>query len=570
MWWILLARAWGRDWSAADATALTEVLADPDLAVGDLIELGATTFTGPFLVPPGIELRGISTEQTVFDAPSGTVIEVQGPAPTAGSTTLSRLTVSGGNVARAVLARHDLVLDHVRLVAGVADTGGLVRVEGTVTLDVQDSTFSGGYASSEGGQIWLDVGSTALVSGSTLVGGRADGAGGAIAANAAALVVSDSLLTGHTSSGHGGALALTACQTTFQDAVVSRSEAGADNRGGGLWVSGGSLELTRTVLEDDVARDGGGAWLGDDATVTLTDTELRGNVADREGGGLYVASLQALTASGLAVVWNRAGGGAGVFVDGCCTTPFVIREARLCSNAIEDRGFYGYSGTDPRGGHARLVNATGVFEDVLWLDGAATSSDDSQIGALSIEGGAVDLVHQVFAWNRSPSYAAVRVRDSAVVDLRNTLFAWNVGAPVLTDDAGSLTLAYAAFAGNDGPSTQPDTLLDETSLPAVDPGFQPGPDACDATAWLAPESSPLHDAGDPALQDADGSRSDIGLSSAGGSTTGGPQLDPDEPFRRDCGCGTAPAPGVASPAVALLLLSAWRRRARARRSTETP
>ncbi|MCB9683941.1 MAG: hypothetical protein H6738_01695 [Alphaproteobacteria bacterium] len=567
MWWILVVRAWGRDWSATDATALTEVLADPDLAVGDVIELGATTFTGPFLVPPGVELRGISPEETVFDAASGNVIEAQGPAPTAAATTLSRLTVAGGGVARALLARHDVVLDDVRLVGGAADTGGLVRVEGTVTLDVRDSTLSGGSASSEGGQVWLDVGSTATISGSTLIGGRANGAGGAISANGATLVVTDSLLTGHKSSGHGGALALVAGQSSLVDSVVSRSEAGVDNRGGGLWVSGGALEATRTRLEDDLARDGGGAWLGDDATITLTEVEVRGAGADRDGGGLFVGSLQALTATGLALISNRAGGGAGLYVDGCCTTPFVIRDARLCSNAVEDRGIFDYGGgTDPRGGHARLLNATGVFDNVLWLDGAATSSDDSQIGALSIEGGSVDLVHQVFAWNRSPGYAAVRTRDSAVVDVRNTLFAWNVGAQVLTDDAGAMTLAYAAFAGNDGLPTQPDTLLDATSLAAVDPGFEAGPGSCELSAWLAPDTSPLHDAGDPARQDADGSRSDIGLSGAGAGT-GGPQLDPDEPFRRDCSCATTAAPALGSPAAVLLVLSAWRRRAPGRRSS---
>ena len=95
-------------------------------------------------------------------------------------------------------------------------------------------------------------------------------------------------------------------------------------------------------------------------------------------------------------------------------------------------------------------------------------------------------------------------------DLRNTAVAWNRGAVAVRADTATVTAAYDAWWENTGGNAEGFSPSDEVAAAPGFVGYASDGDASDDSFALW-RSSALVDAGDPALLDPDGSRSDIGV-----------------------------------------------------------
>jgi hypothetical protein len=142
--------------------------------------------------------------------------------------------------------------------------------------------------------------SKASIEGFTLTKGSGTGTagsqGGGVYASASLVTIVDCIIENNTAN-VGGGLFLRNCMTNVAQCVVRQNATvfgGAGSRhGGGIYVGGGSLDLTDCLVEYNVAGtsnspgNGGGIYAAS-GLLHATQTVVRGNVGDFGGGGLFV------------------------------------------------------------------------------------------------------------------------------------------------------------------------------------------------------------------------------------------------------------------------------------------
>jgi hypothetical protein len=519
MWFLLAHRAVAAPIPVADATGLATALAAA--RPGDVLELAAGDYVGRFDVPAGVRLRGAAgAAGTVLHEDGGTVLNLRSDPGVTLPTVLEGLTVVGdpyvngsGNLAGGlpVVVRHETEIRDCVLGPGVADRGGSVYVADAVPVRIERSLLQGSVAREYGGHVYFQVpGASLEVVDSTLERGTSWIHGGAVHAVGVALRVERSAIQGNTASGSGGGLFLDGCDTQLASTTLASNEAPNGN-GGGLWAVTGTLDLDDTTWTGNTAEEGGGAYLSSLLT-TVSGSTFDGNRAEQgRGGAVRASGLPALTITDTAFTGNAGFEGGAL---GIGASPFGIVRSRFCDNFLLDDE---EPGVGSRGGAVLLDSSAGSVANSLFLQDWSAEGDGSGAG-LAVVGATsrVDVHQDVFAHGfTATTGAALAAFDGAAVDVRNSLVAWNTGAATVFEAIApkpALVVAFDAFYGNVGTPTDPASLLDgEGNLIEVDPGLGPVDDAsCDLAAWRPLPGSALIDAGNPAITDPDGTRSDIG------------------------------------------------------------
>ncbi len=362
----------------------------------------------------------------------------------------------------------------LRFWSGAGDFAG---VDGVTFHDCQGTMFDQPSQGTHGGAI-LSVGASPTVRGCVFENSRAAfgsqfGLGGAILAVGGSPVIEACSFIGNVAT-RGGALALhqplgAQLRGNFFSANTL-SDSTAANTGGALHVEGGAVALSGDVFSDHDGANEGGALFADAADLSMTDVVLERNRAVLKGGGLLVRGGSAVVQGGR---WrdNRAGtggGGGGAFEGG--TT--VVRNLLSSGNRAGGLG----------GGLMVTSAAGGSVENCLLLG----NRSDALGGGLFV--------------TATGAYA-----------VRNTIIAGNIGNG-LAGGGTQLVVDHNDIwdnSGGDYAGVTPgahDLALDPRFLDA------PGED------YALGLHSPCVDRGDPdpAGNDPDGSRADIGL-------RGGPQ-----------------------------------------------
>jgi len=262
-----------------------------------------------------------------------------------------------------------------------------------------------------------------------------------------------------------------------------------------LTITGGSCELVGTRC------DGGGIRI-DHASPHLEALEISGNVAmggtTPFGGGIAMES-SAATLVDLDVHDNVSGYyAAGLYISQ--SDDATLERVRIVRNTGPVYG----------GGLALYFTATRVSNVVLAANDAGTG------GAIMLQGGSPRLANVTLIGNTCDLACGMQIMDEAQVKLIGTTVSGGRprnGSGAMVVETGSLvTIAYSNFFDNGASpfSGIPDPAGSSGNV-AVDPRFVDGA-AADPRVWnLALDgSSLLRDAGDPAMSDRDGSRSDIG------------------------------------------------------------
>ncbi len=364
---------------------------------------------------------------------------------------------------------------------------------------------------------------------------------------------------------YGGAMVVSTGNPTLRHLKFSDCDLSDEtlSGGGGLFIAGVDLTLTNCSFENNLAVHGGGLGIYD-ATVTLHDCDFLGNRAShpispaRRGGALHLASATAL-GQGLRFVGNSADDeGGAIYVPAGSSLDLDELEGQL-NSAGAGGGFLLAEGTAdlnlgsftdnsaPAGGGLALVrgdlsltgsDCSGNGDPVtVNFGGALYANTGSQIVVrnCSFRGEEVALQGAVLYGNAcsgefvnnsvdailNPILGSTIALTNSDLDIRNNHFTNIVGAPPLFATGSPLpTAAYNNFFANGGAGNY-SGFVSSGGDTELDPLYA---DASGGDLHLLLDS-PALDAGDPALLDPDGGRSDIGA--YGGS--GASPLRPDSP-----------------------------------------
>ncbi|HMV68332.1 MAG TPA: MopE-related protein, partial [Myxococcota bacterium] len=258
--------------------------------------------------------------------------------------------------------------------------------------------------------------------------------------------------------------------------------------GGGVLVETGHLDLSDAwITGNGAALDGGGIAVMLDATLDARRVHVIGNSA-LAGGGLNARSAVVRMSASVFAGNLTAGDGGAVAVRRVIDVPESPGADLTFTNCTFD-------------GHGNLNDADG---------------DQTAFGAA------------IYLRNSECPVGSSTCFQSRLT-VRNTLFTWQwaVDEPVVYANNTDRTLEHNGFFGNAG---RDDRYAWEIDAVRGDPDYVLRDDAVPPTAWdlrLQPGSAYI-DAGDPAILDPDGSRSDIGA-------YGGPDAPAsfDDGYRRD-------------------------------------
>jgi len=461
-----------------------------------------------------------------------------------------------------------LTLTDSTLTGNTGSSGGsLYAVNATITVTDSALTDSSGWY---GAAVFLDYGNTLTVTGSELSENWTYYTGGAIHADSDNVVlIEDSVFSGNSLyDGSGGALtmewgdSLTITDTTFSDNTATYS-------GGAIYLYANDMDVDIsgcTFTGNRASYYYGGAihseWYAD---LDIRDSEFTDNVAYYNGGAVGVWYDSHLEISDSSFTGNTAGygpGGALSFYDGDQSHSLWIADSAFSENtAYSDGGAIDLSwvdiaevsgstfdannaGADSLGGALDVyvandlilegnrfclneagtggaVVAQWVYETDRWTNNAFVENTATTGGAAYRYAAYVgETVNNSFVGNRSIDWGGSYYAYYGYSDWRNNVVAHTAsGIGIYAADAysaSSSSLAYGAWADNAPVDAAGYFSLgdDEGHVLADDLGFIDWSQDGDCTNDdLRPAvGSPLIDAGDPDIEDPDGSISDIGLS----------------------------------------------------------
>lgn len=289
----------------------------------------------------------------------------------------------------------------------------------------------------------------------------------------------------------------------------------ADDRGGVVHAVGSVVSMIGGSVRAAEAKKGGVFDLSAGSTLTVDGARFEANVADE--GSVWIVTDGAAVASGVAFVGNVANNRGTVVCDTSdCTLAGVTFDGNVAPDAAVARALGGAlslsSSVLCRHGGDRAIE---VQSGTLSLRDDVFVGNDVGDGLVVVDGGVADVLEVHFVGNTAAgSGAALAARGGATVSLQNTLVAYNTaGGPVVDVPSADLSGGWSLFHGN-ADADLPGGL--RATDVAGDPLFPaPAPGSCDAAALAPPIASPAVDAGNPALSDGDGSRSDIGAFGGG-------------------------------------------------------
>jgi hypothetical protein len=249
------------------------------------------------------------------------------------------------------------------------DAGGAISNAVGATATITGCTISQNVALYGGG-----IGSLGnlAVLGSTITGNRANIVGGGIghdpfSANSGQVSLSTSVVSGNTAQFGGGGMYSKNGALFISDSAISGNSTENYN-GGGVSSFNGTLSITRSTIFGNAAPDLGGGVFG--AAPTVTDSSIVDNTANY-GGGIYHTGH--LTVIGSTISDNRAsavGGGIGHDPFTSNGGPLTISHTVIRGNAAQRGG----GGIFNRFGSVSIADSTIADNETFEFDGGGVSS----------------------------------------------------------------------------------------------------------------------------------------------------------------------------------------------------
>ncbi|HAV76859.1 MAG TPA: hypothetical protein DCX53_05835, partial [Anaerolineae bacterium] len=199
---------------------------------------------------------------------------------------------------------------------------------GAINVDISGMKITGGYAIADGGGGIYSAGALLSLDEVIIQDNTVNlqyGNGGGVFANTGSLTVTNSLVT-ENHSDHGSGVSCNTCILSISDTEISNNDDidshDAYTYGGGLYiVNTASATLTRVTISGNTAGAAGGVYISD-STVTIEESAIFNNTTDTEeaGGGLYInnPSGDTVTVKNSTISSNTnthaSGSGGGIFI----------------------------------------------------------------------------------------------------------------------------------------------------------------------------------------------------------------------------------------------------------------
>lgn len=262
---------------------------------------------------------------------------------------------------------------NLTVIDGVNSGRGL-RVNGNITVLIENLTIRNGDASGLGGaQFSSDGGAAVLNTNANLTlnnvilfdnevdaGDAQEARGGALASDGGDVVINHSRIYNNFLSGsysYGGGVMAANGLLTINESEIYNNTAVANNMDGSGLAEGGGVYVAQnaaaSIVDSRIASNsaqgtGGGLATGSNATLTMTGSEVAENIAQQQGGGLYLPRVTAVISqsrihsnvvNGLtSSSYGRQGGG-GLYISS--NSNVAIRQTLVASNTVNTRGLGG-------------------------------------------------------------------------------------------------------------------------------------------------------------------------------------------------------------------------------------
>ncbi|HET6633065.1 MAG TPA: choice-of-anchor Q domain-containing protein [Rhodanobacteraceae bacterium] len=300
----------------------------------------------PSLANQTIVLTGapLSTIQTLTLNGSGQTIDAGGISGVffvrdTATLTASSLTLTGGSAANGggiyTMEYANLDLTNVTISGNSASgNGGGIDLGAHAKLQLNDSTVTGNSATNQGGGIYALGSATIGIVGSTISNGSANLGGGIYATSGDSLVIAGSRVNDNSSTLAGGGIALSGVTATISNSAISGNTTSAG--GGGLDAeSSSTVSISESTISGNSANTGGGIYAYDHSTITLANSTVSGNNASSKGGGVFADKYCSLTMSNSTIGGNySAGPSGGIGSDNAIT----ITDSTISGNTADKGG----------------------------------------------------------------------------------------------------------------------------------------------------------------------------------------------------------------------------------------
>lgn len=191
----------------------------------------------------------------------------------------------------------------------------IIILSSTKNINSDTSLQGGGLITLSGANalslFQVSVNQTLSLSDITLTKGK-DTAGGAIQ-NFGTLVITNTQIVSNTATDSGGAI-YNSGQMMISHSIIADNV--ATNNGGGIYDTGGQITMTASQVYGNLALFGGGMQLG--GTATILSSQIHDNTSAGGSGGIFAVSTAQLTVSNSQVSSNTStnGHGGGIRSDG--------------------------------------------------------------------------------------------------------------------------------------------------------------------------------------------------------------------------------------------------------------
>ena len=258
-------------------------------ADGDLDVTGEVTINGDGKDTTIIDGNGVNLDDRVFDVD---------PLPSTGaSLTLNGVTVQGGMVDEPgggirIENRGAVHLIDSQVIGNqttISNYGGGIYIDDAGGLVVDNSSISDNISDNDGGGVYSNNNGNVLIANKSVISGnKADGIGGGLYVYGGSLEITSSQVTGNTSVGAGGGIYNSYTAAKLTDCEVSGNKA-TSGVGGGI-DNEYTMEIDNCLIADNQALDDyeGGGIYSNDFTHIINSTITR-NRSEYNGGGIYNA-----------------------------------------------------------------------------------------------------------------------------------------------------------------------------------------------------------------------------------------------------------------------------------------
>lgn len=362
---------------------------------------------------------------------------------------------------------------------------------------VEDNVIADNAAGWTGGGVHI-VEHAPVLRGNQVRGNRSENDGGGIYVHQGTAAILDGEISDNWSGDDGGGLRLFESRARIEGNRIIGNVTG--DSGGGVRVSHEPALFVDNEIRDNEAILGGGIDMDNDSSVVRGGV-IEDNVAWRGGGiSAMIWPWRDGTIEGVRIAGNRAGYGGGLYLENNFY-PVALRDLHVVDNVAWEQG----GGLFVRATDVTIRNSA-FARNLAEVEGGGLyvgepepweSPDPCPCPPLSPS---IDVDFVVLHENQAGSASAIFVDTGGL----------SIGNSILSGHSGMAVVALGpepVWRYND---TVPDTFAGMANPTGSSGNISADPLFVDLSSFQLRSGSPCRNAGDPALQDPDGTRADMG------------------------------------------------------------